>query len=178
MRIKHLYIIGFFLASLLGLTNCHQSNKTNSYLIAFLDTSNDKYGYKDIEGNMVIQPGKYGICFTDTFRTYAIVLKSNFGFVGIDRQENILYEVFPFDNGPDYVSEGLFRIKANHKIGYADSATGKIIIKPQFNCAFPFENGVAKVSNDCKTQSDGEHTAWLSDNWFFIDKTGNKVTFP
>lgn len=178
MELKHLYIIRLLLVALLGLTNCQQSNKSNSDLIVFIDTANDEYGYKDIDGNIVIKPGKYGICFTDTFRDYAIVLKSNFGFVGIDRQEKVLYEVFPFDNGPDYVSERLFRIKANHKIGYADSATGKIIIKPQFNCAFPFENGVAKVSNDCITQSDGEHTTWLSGNWFFIDKKGNKVFLP
>ena len=60
---------------------------------------------KILRGEIIIPLGKYAICFTDTFRTYAIVLKSHKGFVAIDRQENILYEVFPFDNGPDYTSE-------------------------------------------------------------------------
>ena len=39
----------------------------------------------------------------------------------------------------------------------------------------PFENGFAMVSIDCKSQSDGEHSSWVSNNWFYIDKTGKKV---
>ena len=68
--------------------------------------------------------------FTDTFRTYAIVAGKNFVFVAIDRQQKVLYNVFPFDNGPDYASDGLFRILKNNKIGYADELTGKVIINP------------------------------------------------
>ena len=60
------------------------------------------------------------------------------------------HKVFRFDNGPDYTSDGLFRILVENKIGYADSATGKIVINPQFECAWPFEHGVAKVSVDCE----------------------------
>jgi hypothetical protein len=109
---------------------------------------------------------------------YAIVVKPEIGFVAIDRQENILYKVFSYDNGPDEVSDGLFRIMENNKIGFADSLTGKVIIKPQFECAFHFENEVAQVSIDCKTQSDGEHNTWVSNNWYYIDKTGKKVNKP
>ena len=86
--------------------------------------------------------------------------------------------MFPFDNGPDYAADGLFRIMTNNKIGYADEATGKVIIKPQFDCAFPFENGVAKVGLNCTTHSDGEHSYWTSDNWFYIDKKGKKANSP
>ena len=92
----------------------------------------------------------------------------------IDRKQNILYKVFPFDNGPDYVSEGFFRILKDNKIGYADAATGKVAIKPQFDCAFPFENGFAKVSTNCSTQSAGQHKVWTSNNWFYIDRKGKK----
>jgi hypothetical protein len=76
------------------------------------------------------------------------------------------------------VADGLFRIIINNKIGYADSGTGKIVIKPQFACAWPFENGRAKVSANCKTQSYGEHSTWFSDKWFYIDKKGRKVKAP
>jgi hypothetical protein len=113
--------------------------------------------------------------FNDTVNTYAIVTTPSGSFIAIDQQKNVLCEVFPYDNGPDYTSDGLFRIIGNGKIGYADSVTGKIVIPPQFDCAWPFEDGVAKVSTDCKTQSDGEHTIWLSDHWFYIDKNGKKV---
>lgn len=112
------------------------------------------------------------MCFTDTFNTYAIVLKPSIGFVAIDRKENVLYTVYSVDNGPDYISEGLFRIIENDLIGYADSATGNILIKPQFKCAFPFEGGKAKVSNECVTKTEGEHAIWESSAWVFIDKKG------
>ena len=129
-----------------GLTSCGQTIKNNDYWISFTDTTKDEHGYKNQNGDIVIPLGRYSFCFTDTFRTFAIVAKPKFGFVAIDRQENILYKVFPYDNGPDYPSDGLFRIMENNKIGYADSKTGKIVIGPKFDCAFPFENGVAQVS--------------------------------
>lgn len=160
---------------LVGLTNCGQVSKDTDYLLAFNDTLKDEYGYKNQNGDTVIAQGKYPFCFTDTFRTFAIVAKPNFGFVAIDRQENVLYKIFPYDNGPDYASDGLFRVLKDNKIGYADATTGLIVIKPQFDCAWPFDNGIAKVSIDCKTQADGEHTTWLSDNWYYIDKVGHKV---
>lgn len=161
-----------------GLISCGPIVKNNDYLISFTDTITNEYGYKNINGDTIIPLGKYAMCFTDTFKTYAIVVKPNLDFVAIDRQENVLYEVFPFDNGPDYPSDGLFRIIENGKIGYADSLTGKVVIKPLFDCALPFENGVAMVSTNCKTQLEGEHSSWVSDHWFYIDKTGKKVDKP
>jgi len=157
------------------LVSCIQPVKTNGYLLSFYDTIKNEYGYKDQKGKMIIPQGKYKFCFTDTFKMYAIVLKPTVGFVAIDRQEKVLYKVFKFDNGPDYPSDGIFRIIENGKIGFADVATGKVIIEPQFDCAFPFEEGKAKVSLECKIQSSGEHTEWLSENWFYIDKTGKKI---
>jgi hypothetical protein len=155
-----------------------QSNKYYDYLISFTDTVTDRHGYKNRNGDTVISLDKYGMCFTDTFRTYAIVLKSRLGFVAIDRKQNVLYQVFPFDNGPDNTSNGLFRILKNNKIGYADSVSGHIVIKPQFACAFSFENGIAKVTKNCKVELDGEHRIWISDNWFYINKRGKKVKPP
>src|ERR1700733_6541583 len=79
----------------------------------FLILKTDKkgeYGYVNSKGNVIIPFGKYSMCFTDTFKNFAIVLKSGSGFVVIDRMENVKYNVFPFDNGPDYVKEGYFRI--------------------------------------------------------------------
>jgi hypothetical protein len=87
--------------------------------------------------------------------------------------------VSPFDNGPDYASDGLFRITKNNKIGYADEVTGKVVIKPQFGCAFPFEKGVAKVGMNCTTYAfDEEHHTWTTDHWLYIDKKGKKVKEP
>jgi WG containing repeat len=152
-----------------------QTSLNKDILISFFDKEKDEYGYKNLKDETVIPLGKYSFCYTDTFKTYAIVAIPLKGFAAIDRYENVLYNVFPFDNGPDNVSEGLFRILIDEKIGYADSETGKIVIEPQFGCAWPFENGVAKVSTNCKTKSEGEHSIWLSDSWFYIDRKGNKT---
>jgi predicted alpha/beta superfamily hydrolase len=89
-----------------------------------------------------------------------------------DSKKKVLYDIFPYDNGPDYPVEGLFRVVKDGKIGYADEQTYAIIIIPQFDCAYPFENGQAKVSNNCKTVKDGEHSIWTSDSWQYVDKKG------
>jgi WG containing repeat len=89
-----------------------------------------------------------------------------------NRKKKTLYEVFPYDNGPDYPSESLIRVVKNGKIGYANAKTYTLVITPQFDCAFPFENGKAKVSNNCKTIKDGEHNIWISESWQYVDKKG------
>lgn len=160
------------------LTSCGKPDRNDDVWVSFIDTVKGGHGYKNQNGDVVIPPGTYSFCFTDTFRTYALVAKPHFGLAAIDRQGNVLYKVFPYDNGPDYPSDGLFRIMENTKIGFADSKTGRIVIQPRFDCAFPFENGVARVSVDCRTQADGEHNTWFSETWYYIDKTGKKVGTP
>ena len=90
----------------------------------------------------------------------------------VDQQKKVQYEVFLYDNGPDYPSEGFIRVVKNGKIGFADAKTYAIVIPPQYDCAFPFENGKAKVSNTCKTVREGEYSSWESDAWQFVDKKG------
>ena len=50
--------------------------------------------------------------------------------VAIDRNERILFEAYLFDNGPDYTSEGLFRIIHDGKIGFANE-NGEVVIAPR-----------------------------------------------
>lgn len=95
----------------------------------------------------------------------------------IKNQRNlILYDVFFYDNGPDYPSDGLIRIVKNGKIGYANAKTYRMVIAPQFDCAFPFEEGRARVSYRCRTEAlDEEHGVWESDEWLFIDGKGRVI---
>ena len=130
-------------------------------------------GYVNQKGDTVIPIGKYQYCFLDTVTTYAMVGDKS-GFYAIDQRENRLYEVYWYDNGPDYIKDGLFRIKRNGMIGYAN-ANGEIVIEPQFDCANPFENGVARVTYDCERQKVGEHIKMKSDSWFYIDKKGKYI---
>lgn len=159
-----------------NLASVGQSRKDTSPLFRVSDSAGDACGYRNGAGKIVIPLGKYSYCWTDTFRKYAIVSDSGKGIVGIDRQENLLYNVFVFDNGPDDSSNGLFRIEIAGKIGYADVVTGKIVLKSQFACAWPFENGLAKVALVCQTHHMGEHSTWVSDQWFYINKRGVRVS--
>jgi hypothetical protein len=89
------------------------------------------------------------------------------------------YSAFQFDNGNDYIQDGLYRIVDNQGlIGYANQ-NGTVVIKPQFAFGFPFEGGKAKVTNTGKskevTGSHGEHYYWDSNDWFYIDKGGNRI---
>lgn len=88
------------------------------------------------------------------------------------------YSAFRYDNGTDYVRDGLYRVvDKKGRIGYADEQ-GNTVIKPRFAFGFPFENGKAKVTDtgNLKTVpcSDGEYSYWDSDKWYYIDKNGKK----
>jgi len=165
----------FLLLACAACTNSTQTVPTASPepLIRIDDPATGQSGYQNSRQEIVIPAGKYTHCMTDTFRTHAIVLtKGDQKWVVIDRAETVLYEVFPYDNGPDYPVEGLFRIVKDGKIGYADANTYAVVIPPQFDCAYPFENGKAKVSTRCTISNDGEHKVWTSDAWQYVDKKG------
>jgi len=143
----------------------------NDPLHAKQDPDTGLFAYYDKNGNKVL--GDFYVAYTKILNDYAIV--SNPRPVLIDRKGNVIYNIFIFDNGPDYSEEGLYRIIENGKIGYVDSLSSQIVIQPQFEAAYPFENGKAKVSFHAKLIKDGEYSFWKSDEWFYIDKKGNKI---
>lgn len=134
------------------------------------------YGYTNKDGDTVIREGEFYNCFSTIFTTFAYVLDERFGdgMVAVNRNKELIFDAYLFDNGPDYINEGLFRIKRNGKIGYADP-TGKVVIPAIYSCADPFKNGKARVALDCESVSDGDHTMSKSEHWFYIDKTGKKI---
>jgi len=150
---------------------------TNDYLfLKSIDSTYYQFGspfaFVNSRGDTIIPSGKYYASATDTLKTFAIVYDSVW--IGIDRNENVLFQVFIYDNGPDYLSDGLFRVIRNGKIGYANEK-GAIVIPCQFDCAYYFENGKAKVSDNCKEIKEGEYKRWESDSWYFIDKAGKRI---
>ena len=172
----------FFLATTICLMQCreakHDRTPTANDFLLLMNDSTDQFSYQNLRGEVVIPPGKYIWCLTDTFRNFAIVMNAKQAFVVIDRQEKEVYEVFKYDNGPDYPADGLFRIVQNGKIGYANETTYEIVIPAQFDCAFPFENGKAKVSNKCTSETIGEYNSWNSDHWTYIDVKGQETSAP
>lgn len=155
------------------------TSKNDYYLVKFQSVNSDDIlessGYKNSKGDIIIPVEKYDYCFTDTIRDLGMVVeKGNGRILAIDRNANELFEVFRYDNGPDYIKNGVFRILKNGKIGYAN-IKGNIVIEPQFECAYPFEGAFAKVSNTCEIVPDGDYSAWKSDNWYSINKEGKRV---
>lgn len=136
----------------------------------------DSVCYLNMWRDTIIPFGKYRYCNSDTIRHIGFVMNKEI--VCIDNKGNELFDVFRFDNGPDLVREGLFRIKDKAgKIGFADTL-GNVVIKPQFAFAAPFKNGKAKVTytGEKKILDDyDKHWIWESDYWFYIDKNGDFV---
>ena len=130
--------------------------------------------FVDRAGQVVIPVKAYDATFTDTLRTFATVVDSTGQLIGIDRSGQRLFEVFAYDNGPDYVEEGLFRVIREGEIGYANPL-GEVVIPCQFECAYPFEGGRAKVAEVCSTVQEGEHSRWESEAWYYIDQTGKRL---
>ena len=99
------------------------------------------------------------------------------GWVVIDKKKKVLHKVFMFDNGPDYVSDGMYRIIENGKMGFANEK-GKVVIPPKYDFVWPFEKGSAKFCNGCTFQKEGEHTRIVEDNAVtgFINRAGKEIS--
>lgn len=138
--------------------------------------------YLNEHGDTIVPYGKYLFCQTDTIRNIGFAYEAkreNAKIVCIDYTGKELFYVFNYDNGPDYVQEGLFRIMdAKNLIGFADTS-GHVVIKPQFKFAFPFKNGKAKVTFEGKRMqipdTKGEQYYWESDDWKYINREGEIV---
>jgi hypothetical protein len=154
---------------------CTTATVNNEQWFLFTDTLTHTQGYKDVHNVVKISAGKYTQCYTDTFTSYAIVAIASKGLYAINQNQELLYQVYVFDNGPDYAQDGLFRIVRNNKIGYANATTGAVVIAPEFDGAYPFENGIAKVNKGCTSVTNGEHSAWLGGEWFYIDRKGEVI---
>jgi hypothetical protein len=113
-----------------------------------------------------VEYNKYGIASIATEK----------GWFAIDRKKNILLQIFIYDNGPDYISEGLFRFVENGKMGFANPK-GKVVIPAAYDFVWPFENGKAQVCNGCEFKKVDEHTALVPNvgTFFYINKKGKVI---
>ncbi|WP_205600163.1 MULTISPECIES: WG repeat-containing protein [Sphingobacterium] len=173
----------FLNLSLLSLVSCAQENKKNgNELYRYIDTTgSEKYSYKNAKGVVIIPDDRYPIAYTDTIKTIGFVLKKGQGFWAINTKGEELFKVTDFDNGPDVVSDGLFRIE-NEKglLGFADM-NGNIVIPPKFKRVNPFSEGLAVVCVDCIAEQNDDPkmlTGLLKGAFGFIDKKGNIAIEP
>lgn len=136
-------------------------------------------GFVDVNGKIVIPAEKYADIFTDEFDKIAFVaIRGRQGIYAIDRNEQILFQVYNYEVFPDKITNGLFRIIENDKMGFANM-DGQIVIEPQYKFVYPFQkNGYAIFcENGIWTKLDDEHLV-LKGKWGAIDKKGTVIVSP
>jgi hypothetical protein len=153
-------------------------------LFAVTDEEFLQYGsrvaYVNLKGDTIIPLGKYAYYGTDTLIHFAYVMEhpndSTYGRpIGLNGDQKILFDLVMFDNGPDPFNEGLIRVIRNGKMGYANEY-GQIAIPCIYDYAKWFENGKAQVTFKVIESLDmDEHKKVESDEWFEIDRKGNKT---
>ena len=198
MKISAIILVGF---AILTLSACRQEVKQavtdypyydisesdtldKPILLAVTDEDALQYGsrvaYVSLEGDTVIPFGKYAYYGTDTLIHYANVIEhpsdSTYGRqIGINRDQKILFDLVMFDNGPEPFNEGFTRVTRNGKMGYANK-WGRIVIPCIYAYANWFENGKAEVTfNAVEYVGGDEHKRVESDEWFEIDRKGNRI---
>lgn len=139
-----------------------------------------KVAFVNDKGDTIIPFGKYAYYGMDTLTHYANVIEhpndSIWGRqIAIDRNQNVLFDLVMFDNGPEPFNEGLTRALRNGKMGYANKF-GQIVIPCIYDYAKWFDNGKAEVTFEAKEYFDmDEHRQVVSNEWFEINKKGQKI---
>lgn len=133
-------------------------------------------GYLNAQGDTIIPVDSYR-CLSDTFEYFGLIedIRGNRKMYGIDKAGKKLFEAVPDGEGYATIEyDGRIMIQKNGKYGYANHK-GEVVIQPQYSCAENFNNGMARVSNECQKSKD-EHYMWESNNWIYIDRCGNEIS--
>ncbi|OFX27535.1 MAG: hypothetical protein A2033_07715, partial [Bacteroidetes bacterium GWA2_31_9] len=123
-----------------------------------------KYGFKDLNNNIII-PYKYDNAGAFSENLAAVCIKKYWGF--IDKTEN---RVIPLKySNVGTFSDGLAPAVLYNKLGFINNK-GEWVIPPQFYSDRYNHNLITETgfSNEMAPVSD-------STNWFYIDKSGNKL---
>ena len=87
--------------------------------------------YLNERGDTIVPYGKYRYCQTDTIKKIGFAYENkpkDARIICINDAGKELFYVFKYDNGPDYIQEGLFRImNEDGLVGFADSL-GNVLI--------------------------------------------------
>lgn len=93
-----------------------------------------------------------------------------------DRKGKALYAPYFFDNGPDWLEEGMIRYVENNKLGFVNRNGEKVII-PQWDYISSFNYGIASFCNGCvwDFSDDSEHPFLKGGLWGYINSKGEKL---
>jgi WG containing repeat len=211
---KTILIIGLLLLVIAGLLFAFTSRKSKKYDFSsiindprvntkevglregieyFQVIENDKYGFRDLDGNIVIKPQfDNAEMFSEGYS--AVTVAGKWGL--IDTKGN--YIIKPKYDFLEGVHEGLCSFDQNGKIGFINTKD-EIIIKPHFFWVDQFSEGLCAVSTDFRSKEPrkygyidttgkiiidfkfeyaykfekGKAKVQLDGQWLTIDKTGN-----
>lgn len=138
------------------------------------EDASGRYGYKDARGNVVVKPR---FAFAQPFGALGVaeaVQDKSFGYFNC---KGTFFEVVNIDTAPDRFREGLVRIRANDRIGYAN-LLGETVIAPRFEDAEGFCRGVARIGERCTAKKEGEYTMVNCRKTRYIDTAGAFVAKP
>ena len=79
----------------------------------------------------------------------SIKMKNRFYYL---RQNGKIMETLTFDGKADEFIDGLARTRVNGKIGFFNRNL-EMVLKPVYDFAFPFHNGIAEICMGCKEDS-------------------------
>ena len=104
--------------------------------------------------------------------------KTKHFFTLYDSNDTEIANIMHFDNGPDPYSSGLRRVVSTYykKYGFINKRN-IIVIKPEFDFAYPFRGQYAIVIKEPLFEKVGEHTMITKGKYGLINKSG-KVVIP
>lgn len=128
-----------------------------------------RWGYQDAGGRIAI-PARY--LAAEPFSAHGLAaVADEQGWSYLNVRGDVLIRPYVFDNGPDPFREGLARFVSEGKFGFFDE-TGRVVIPPRYDFAYPFAGGRAKVGRGCRFVSEGEHQRVEGGVWSEIDRLG------
>jgi len=149
------YIVTLSLPASVAATAAPSVTTTDEEVEYTIFSENDKYGYKDKNGRIII-PAKYDNAWWFSEGLAAVKINGKYGF--IDKNDRL---VIPANyDTTKWFSEGLAPVNINGKYGFIDRK-GNMVIEPRFGNTYGFKKGFATVEIDGK--------------YGLIDKTGKTV---
>jgi hypothetical protein len=102
----------------------------------------------------------------DSLKSFTYILNTE--------SNNIVGEIYVFDNGGDYFNNGVARFRKKDKVGLINKL-GKVVLKPTYDEVWPINNGYARVGNNCEKFVNDEHTTTTCKKYGLIDSLGNEL---
>lgn len=128
--------------------------------------------HRSANGALVVEPVALGVLVTRGVDPAPVSIGGTLHYLNAS---GVAVPVLPFDNGADYFVEGLARTLQGGKVGFINEKLS-VVIPPQWDFAFPFENGTAVVCDSCTFRPVGDgHREVVGGRWGLIDARGQTL---